>query len=176
MLAQKNVELVEKDYLTTINMKRLCKEVVSEGCVLLENDGVLPLLKQKISLFGRCQIDTFDVGYGSGGAVKAPYKISILDGLFSSGANLNMELATLYQEWCKENVLEECEWGKWPLCFPEMPLTEDVIKAASLNSDVAVLIIGRSAGEDRDITKCDGSWYLNNEERELIKNLKLYTF
>lgn len=174
MLAQKNVELVEKDFLTTDNMKRLCREVVSEGCVLLKNEEVLPLLDKKISLFGRCQINTFDVGYGSGGAVKAPYTIPLLEGLINGGANLNLEVVNLYKDWCSKNVIEECEWGKWPLCFPEMKLDENVVKEASLNSEIAVVIIGRSAGEDRDISKTDGSWYLNDEEREMLTLIRRY--
>ena len=168
LLAQKNVELVEKNYMTTEEMKKLCRSVVSEGCVLLKNDRILPLKNQKVSLFGRCQINTFDVGYGSGGAVKAPYVTNLLDGLINYGANLNMKLVELYKNWCSNNAPEECEWGKWPLCFPEMPIDEDIVKEASVNSDLAIVIIGRSAGEDRDILKEDGSWYLNNDERELL--------
>lgn len=58
----------------------LIRRASTEGIVLLKNDGVLPL-SGKIAVFGRCQIDTFYVGYGSGGDVKAPYKVSITEGL-----------------------------------------------------------------------------------------------
>ena len=54
----------------------------AEGMVLLRNDGVLPLRPtDRVALFGRCQVDTFYVGYGSGGDVKAPYKVCYLDAL-----------------------------------------------------------------------------------------------
>ena len=82
-LAQESVERVESEYNTSENMKLLCKKLVSEGCVMLENDGTLPVGNKKIALFGRCQINTFYAGYGSGGDVKSPYKISILDGLIN---------------------------------------------------------------------------------------------
>ena len=172
LLAQENVKLIEKDYMTTLNMKSLCHEVVSEGCVLLKNDDVLPLENKKFCLFGRCQINTFDVGYGSGGAVKAPYTVSVLDGLLNKSANLEMELVENYKKWCDENIIPEAEWGQWPLCFPEMPLEQKLIKKYSRDCEIAVIIIGRSAGEDRDISKCDGGWYLNVDERKLIKDIR----
>ena len=168
-LSQKKVDLEEKDFFTNDNMKRLCRASVSEGCVLLSNDGVLPFINKKVSIFGRCQINTFFVGYGSGGEVKAPYKVSILEGLINQKANLNMELVNMYQKWCKENIPDEGTWGNWPLSFPEMPLDDDIVEKASKESDVALVIIGRSAGEDRDINKEAGSWYLNTDEAKLLE-------
>ena len=79
-LAQEMNKLVESNYETSDEMKSLCRKIISEGCVLLENDGVLPLYDKKIALFGRCQVNTFYAGYGSGGDVKSPYNVSILDG------------------------------------------------------------------------------------------------
>lgn len=171
-LSQKDVNLVEKNFNTTPKMKSLCNSVVTEGCILLKNDGVLPVKNKKISVFGRCQLNTFLVGYGSGGAVKAPYKISLLDGLINKKANLNMNLVNKYQQWVKNNIPDEGTWGNWPLYFPEMPLsTEDVIEAKN-QSEVAIVVIGRSAGEDRDILKEAGSWYLTLEEKNLLKMVR----
>lgn len=169
MLAQKNVQLIKKDFTTSSNMKRLCRSVINEGCVLLKNDGALPIKNKKVSVFGRCQINTFDVGYGSGGAVKAEYSVSILEGLINGGANINLELVELYQKWCSTNEILEAEWGKWPTCFLEMPLDNYIVSQAASNSDCAVVIIGRSAGEDRDINRIDGSWYLNDDERKMLE-------
>ena len=74
------------DRIITEGMPKLARKSAAEGMVLLKNDGVLPLkFKEKIAVFGRCQIDTFYVGYGSGGDVHPPYQISILDGLRESG-------------------------------------------------------------------------------------------
>ena len=57
-------------------MPELARRAAAEGMVLLRNDGVLPLRPtDRVALFGRCQVDTFYVGYGSGGDVKAPYKV-----------------------------------------------------------------------------------------------------
>ena len=63
-------------------MPELARRAAAEGMVLLRNDGVLPLRPtDRVALFGRCQVDTFYVGYGSGGDVKAPYKACYLDAL-----------------------------------------------------------------------------------------------
>ncbi len=167
-LAQESVKKEDSDFHTTDIMKEYCERVISEGCVLLENDGVLPLEGKKISLFGRCQIDTFYAGYGSGGDVKSPYKISLYEGFLNAKANLNLELLEKYIEWTSINVPDEGTWGNWPLCFPEMKFNEVDVKNAAQISDVAVVVIGRSAGEDRDIRLEKGSWYLTDEEKEML--------
>ena len=167
-LAQESVKEYDKSYQSSEQMKSLCKKAITEGVVLLENDGSLPLRNQKVSVFGRCQINTFYAGYGSGGDVKTSYKISIIEGLLANKANINLELLEIYKNWTSENVPDEGTWGTWPLCFKEMPIDESVVSNASLSSDVALVVIGRSAGEDRDIKLEDGSWYLNDDERKLL--------
>ncbi|MBO5711921.1 MAG: glycoside hydrolase family 3 C-terminal domain-containing protein, partial [Acholeplasmatales bacterium] len=171
-LAQESVERVESEYNTSENMKLLCKKLVSEGCVMLENDGTLPVGNKKIALFGRCQINTFYAGYGSGGDVKSPYKISILDGLINHNANLNQKLMDKYLEWTKDNKPNEGTWGNWPLCFDEMPISDSFVKEIKKDSDIAIVIIGRSAGEDRDILRKEGSWYLNEQEKEMLRIIR----
>ena len=173
-LAQEKVEVIDHSYKSSSNMKSLCRQAIAEGCVMLENDGVLPLKNKRVSVFGRCQINTFFVGYGSGGEVKPTYQVSILEGLINSGANINTKLSNLYSHWCKDNVPDEGAWGKWPLCFPEMPLDSEIVSEARKDSEVALVVIGRSAGEDRDIIKGEGSWYLNNEEIEMLTIVRKY--
>ena len=60
----------------TPGIAELIRQAGAEGCVLLKNDGVLPLdMKEDVAVFGRCQLDWFYVGYGSGGDVHAPYYV-----------------------------------------------------------------------------------------------------
>jgi beta-glucosidase len=176
-LAQESVRNVNtnNDYIFNENMINLCRNVVQEGCVLLKNNNnLLPLNNEKVSLFGRCQINSFHVGYGSGGDVNYPYKVSILDGLKNAGCNLNQKLVDIYTKWCGENIPNDGEWGCWPLCYDEKELTDEVILECANESDVAIVIIGRSAGEDRDIKLEDGSWYLNENERNLLSSVRKY--
>ena len=55
--------------------------VAARECpILLKNDDTLPI-KGNITVFGRCQIDWFYVGFGSGGDVKPPYAVNLLSAL-----------------------------------------------------------------------------------------------
>ena len=54
------------------------RRVASEGIVLLKNqDNVLPLVHQKIAVFGRIQFDYYKSGTGSGGLVNVSHVTSI---------------------------------------------------------------------------------------------------
>ena len=90
--------------------------------MLLKNNGVLPLADKKFALFGRCQINTFYVGYGSGGDVKPPYNVSILEGLQNGRANLDKRVVETYKDWTKKNVPNDGYWGRWPMYYEEMPV------------------------------------------------------
>ena len=173
ILSQKTIKEVEDNLTTFLNMKKLCRLAISEGCVLLKNDNfVLPINNKKISIFGRCQIDTFYVGYGSGGDVKPPYKVSILEGLKNNGALINESLVEIYEEYSKNNVPKDGKWGHWPMSYNEVDVKEEIIIEASKNSDVALVVIGRAAGEDRENTIKEGSWYLTKTETRLLQNVR----
>ena len=143
-----------------------------EGSVLLRNDGVLPFSKnEKISVFGRCQYDWFYVGYGSGGDVIKPYTVNLIEGLEKLNANLNEPLKEKYKQWCEKNPPDHGFWGHWPHYYNEMPITENEIKQFSNDSECAVVIIGRSAGEDRENYLKEGSYLLTENEKALINNV-----
>lgn len=145
-----------------------------ESIVLLKNNNsVLPLKKEEtVAVFGRCQIDYFYVGYGSGGDVNAPYQINLIDGLKGCDVNIYNPLLELYEGWCSSNPVNHGFWGHWPMCYPEMELEERVVKSAGDNSDSAIVVIGRAAGEDRENKLEKGSYYLTDTE---IKMLDLVT-
>ena len=155
---------VAKDY------KAICKKAAAEGMVLLKNSGVLPVSKETtVSVFGRCQNDYFYVGYGSGGDVKVPYTVSLMEGIRQNNAfSLNEELAEIYATWSAKNVPDDGTWGNWPTHYPEMPITEELVKTASDKSEVAMVVIGRSAGEDRESLLEEGSYYLTAMEQSIL--------
>ena len=149
------------------------RQAAAEGCVLLKNDGVLPIKNRKISVFGRCQLDYFFVGYGSGGDVKAPYKVNLYDALKNGGVGINEEVSAEYKRWIEKpkNVADEGFWGHWPYSFPEMPLKDDFVSDAAKNSDIAVIVIGRAAGEDRENKLKKGSYYLTDKENDMLRKV-----
>ena len=74
----------------------LFRRAAAESCVLLKNDGTLPLGSRPVSVFGTSQVLWMDMGYGSGGDVVKHYSLSLYDALPDSGINYNTALAEKY--------------------------------------------------------------------------------
>ena len=150
----------------------LSRQAAAEGAVLLKNNGVLPLKKgAKVSVFSRIQKDWFFVGYGSGGAVKCNRKISFLDAARKQEHfSINEELAALYEGFCKKHPIPtELVWGKWLYSHSDIALNNVIVEKAKLQSDTAIFIIGRGAGEEKDCALEKGSYYLSDQELENLR-------
>lgn len=154
------------------------RKVAAEGCVLLKNkNNVLPLKSENIvSFFGRTQIDYIKSGTGSGGLVHTEYVVNIIDGAIANPKiNVNTELEDIYRSWVKENPFDKGNgWTTEPWSQKEYVPDEDVVKAAREKSDVAIIVIGRIAGEDRDNAPQKGSWYLTDDEEALLNIVSRY--
>lgn len=154
---------------------RVARCAVAEGCVLIKNDQqVLPLKGgEKISIFGRSQLNYYKSGTGSGGMVNTPYVVSILDALREhSEVILNEELTQIYETWVETHPFDKGRgWANEPWCQEEMILTDDMIKQAVDHSDKAVVIIGRTAGEDKDNHATGGSYLLTEEEEDMLQKV-----
>lgn len=156
-------------------MSALLREAAADGIVLLKNDGTLPLRRgARVAVFGRCQFDYFYVGYGSGGDVHPPYKVSpaaaIAEAVADGRLVQNADLLQAYRRWRAEpdNAPDDGWWGHWPLHYPEMPVSRVLAESAARESEVALVILGRAAGEDRENKLEKGSYYLTDEERALL--------
>ncbi|MBQ1284230.1 MAG: glycoside hydrolase family 3 C-terminal domain-containing protein, partial [Clostridia bacterium] len=151
------------------------RKVAADGCVLLKNNNnVLPFNKgEKISVFGRIQLNYYKSGTGSGGLVNAPYVTNILDGLRANEkVEVNEKLAAVYAEWVKENPFEMgAGWAQEPWCQKEMPLDDETVKTAAAESDKAIIIIGRTAGEDQDNFAGEGGYFLTEAELDMVKKV-----
>ncbi len=151
----------------------LSRRAAAEGCVLLKNDtGILPFDEQTgVSLFGRCQIEYYKSGIGSGGQVNVPYQINILDGIMENGRiKINHELCQVYKSWIAENPpATTSAWDSIPWSQTEYVPDNETLRRAREVSDVAVIVIGRTAGENRDNAPEKGSWYLSDSEEALLE-------
>ncbi len=154
----------------TKGMPEILRDAAAQGAVLLENNGVLPLKKgSRVALFGRVQNDWFYTGYGSGGDVNKPYAVNLIEGVRNcDGLELNETLAKTYESWCNENPVDHGVWGQWPRFYPEMPLTKREVTLDKKEGDTAVVVIGRSSGEDRENALEKGSYYITNEEVDML--------
>ena len=149
----------------------LIRQAGAESCVLLKNNGVLPLTEGKeAAVFGRCQLDWFYVGYGSGGDVSAPYHVNLLDGLDRAGVPVNPAVRRAYETWTQQedNKADHGWWGHWPYSYPEMPLDAALVQTAAQAAETAIVVLGRAAGEDRENSLTKGSYYLTDAERAML--------
>ena len=152
---------------------RCARQAAADGIVLLRNENnVLPLREgERVSLFGRGQLTYYKSGTGSGGMVNVSHVTGIREALDSEpGIRLNRELMEMYDRWNEENPpLTGAGWGEDPWSQEEMPLTEDIVKRAAQESDTAICIIARTAGEDRDNGEEAGSFLLTDTEMRMLR-------
>ena len=152
----------------------IARQAVAESCVLLKNDDkALPLRSgDKVAVFGRSAFNYYKSGLGSGGLVNTRYVVSILDALRENkDITLDEKLLKVYEEWIEENPYDEgTGWGNVPWSQKEMRLSDSVVNAAS-DADIALVMIGRTAGEDQDSKNEAGSYLLTEEEESMIEKV-----
>jgi len=149
---------------------KLARQTVAEGTVLLENDGVLPLQPAStVAVFGRNQFNYYKSGTGSGGMVNVTNLVSPLD-MLREDVTLNTDVLKAYETWLEDHPFDQGEgWAAEPWSQEEMPLDATLVQQAALDSDVALIMIGRTAGEDRDNTADPGSYFLTETEQEMLR-------
>ncbi|MBQ9898386.1 MAG: glycoside hydrolase family 3 protein [Ruminococcus sp.] len=152
----------------------IAAKTVSEGIVMLKNrDRALPLRKDDVvSVFGRIQLDYYKSGTGSGGMVNVSKVTGIVDGLLEAGVKLNEELLGIYKKWTEENPFDlGGGWGGEPWSQAEMPLDDETVENAEKSSSCAVVIIGRTAGEENENREEPGSYLLTDTEKDMLKKV-----
>lgn len=154
------------------------RQVVAEGCVLLKNENhVLPFeKKEKIAVFGRIQRHYYKSGTGSGGMVNVSKVTGILDALMESDdVIVDEKLLAKYDEWEETNPFDEgIGWANEPWSQVEMPLDDEIVKTAKERNDAALIVIGRTAGEDRDNVDEKGAYRFSDLEVQMIEKVTSY--
>lgn len=153
---------------------RMARKAAAEGAVLLKNEGnVLPLKEgERLAVFGRIQFDYYKSGTGSGGMINTRYVVGILDALKEEKIVLNLELEQVYRDWLKEHPFDKGSgWAQEPWSQQEMSLSGEMVKKAAAESDTALVIIGRTAGEDRDAKAEKGSFFLSEGEEDMLRQV-----
>ena len=146
---------------------------VAEGVVLLKNDGALPLKKGgEAAVFGRIQLHYYKSGTGSGGMVNVSRVVGVTDGLIEAGYSVNRKLLDTYKAWDEAHPFDRGEgWGGEPWSQAEMPLTDELVKQAAETSDTAIVIIGRTAGEEMDNKPEKGAYLLSDLEEDMLRKV-----
>jgi beta-glucosidase len=156
---------------------QVSREAATDGMVLLKNDNnALPFASVKnIALFGNNGYELIAGGTGSGDVNKA-YKVSLSQGLANAGFNVDADIKTAYTNFVtdynkahpKKSFFQEFTNPTPPA--PEFVADDNTINAKASSTDVAVISIGRNAGEGRD-RKVDNDFNLSNEEQALISKV-----
>ena len=153
---------------------KIAREAVGEGIVLLKNENnTLPIKKKKrIAVFGKISYYSIAAGTGSGGIRSNKYEISVNEGLKSAGFKVLKEMEKDYTEFIektkKENLVPPYfdnpkmrkdngikgdqsppHFKKRLVAFSkEQAISKESISKYESNSDLAIITLGRSGGEN----------------------------
>ena len=152
------------------------RQAVAEGQVLLLNQNhVLPLPKgSHVAVFGRMQLHYYKSGTGSGGMVNVNKVTGILEALEESeDVQVYEPLVDVYREWEKDHPFDEgVGWGNEPWSQEEMELNEALVEEDAEKNEYAIVILARTAGEDKDNKMLEGAYCLTSIEEDMLQKVR----
>ena len=165
----------------------LSRRVAGECMVLLENDGTLPLREVgRIALYGSGARQTVKGGSGSG-EVNSRNSVNIEHGLENAGFTVTTKNWLDRQDvWYRQAKQDYLDWI--PRFAKERDMTEFLVSfsypfqvvapttikeddIAASDTDTAVYVISRTAGEGADRYNRRGDYLLYEEEREQLRQI-----
>lgn len=156
----------------------ITRRSATEGMVLLKNEGnALPLKEgvKRVALFGCHSYDFLAGGTGSGNVVK-PYVVDMLQGLETAGLEMDKDMQMMYERYKEfgkaKNRLERDPDERWYREPPleELPVSRTCIDLQARKADIAIITLGRQAGEGGDRTIREG-FDLSRTEQDLIRDV-----
>lgn len=161
------------------NSKEVIKQTGEEGMVLLKNDGLLPLSGDvtKLNVFGWASTNPVYSGTGSANSGDGSAEvISILQSLQDAGYATNEELSQMYVNYCATRPAIGMNSQDWTLPEPTLDsYTDALMSNATGFSDTAIIVIGRSGGENADLPTdmnavINGTYDIRNNEGVVYKD------
>ena len=154
----------------------VARKAAGEAIVLLRNENeTLPLKgNEKVALYGVSAIDFVAGGTGSGDVNKA-YVVNMEDAMKNAGFTLDQTLADYYKAFVAYDKAQTALSGTQFSWFSRRKLAEIAIPTAAIENeakanDVAVVVLGRNAGEGADRKQID-DFELTTVERELLRDV-----
>ncbi len=165
------------DYPNKADLKahaRVARMAAAESMVLLKNTGnALPAKGgASVAVFGTHGYDLITGGTGSGD-VNKPYAISLAEGLANAGYKVDAALEKSYRDYLSDYAAKH----------PKKPMLQEIMNPTPFApeykvdgasaaqkadiSDIAIVYIGRNAGEGND-RKMDGDYELTSQESDMI--------
>ena len=152
----------------------VARRAAAQGMVVLRNEArTLPLAEgQRVVLFGNASYNLIAGGTGSGDVNRA-YTISIAQGLGSAGYAVNAPVSQAYGQYLQA---EKAKLPKKKGLLDPAPVIAEMVPETTLvqqqaqAAEVAVVTIGRSAGEGGD-RKVTDDFNLTASEQTLLKQV-----
>ena len=175
-----------------IEHRKTARRAAAEGIVLLKNeDHILPLKQgSSVAIYGAGAGKTIKGGTGSGD-VNERENVSVFQGMKNAGFHVTNEAwiesyEKIYdkarQDW-KDDILSRTGEGADTMDFFAvysttpfvMPAGDPITKPADgENTDTAVYVLSRVAGEGADRNVDKGDYYLNDEEYQMLADICEY--
>lgn len=154
----------------------VARQAATGGMVLLKNNNqTLPLKPQSIAVFGNYSFALVSGGTGSGDVNEA-YTVTLPEGLQNAGFTLDIPLQKTYEQYLAAEKAKQPKREGFiamfmpPPVIPEMAIDKQLLKNALAGSKVAIITLGRIAGEGGD-RKTTDDYYLTAAEKNLIKTV-----
>lgn len=144
------VELADE---TVAQSKETIKKVGEEGIVLAKNEELLPLSSdvKKLNVFGWDSTNPILGGTGSGSSDSSS-AVGVIQSLNDAGYETNKALTELYTEYRADRPTISMSEQDWTLPEPTVDMyTDELMSDAKDFSDTALIVIGRSGGENADL-------------------------
>lgn len=153
----------------------IARKAADESIILLKNeDNTLPLKgNEKVSLYGIASVDFVGIGTGSGW-VNTEHIANVQEAMTDAGFILDENLAEYYRLcYATQSTTEKMNGSSIDKRHrPEPAVTVQAIERQAQNNDVAVLVLGRIAGEGADRVVPD-DFELSAIEREMLQNISM---
>ena len=113
---------------------------------------------------------------GAGTRVRNLQETGILEALEESeDVQVYEPLVDVYREWEKDHPFDEgVGWGNEPWSQEEMELNEALVEEAAEKNEYAIVILARTAGEDKDNKMLEGAYCLTSIEEDILQKVRKY--
>ncbi len=172
-----------------MDARKTAREIAEGSIVLLKNEGeLLPFCQgQKAAFFGRAQLETIISGNGSG-AAKGSRKSDILSACEARGILAVPCLKAFYKEQAEKAAQSQASgfdlsklknmvnsglmyeiFGKYTPPAEEFPVPEKLVRESALETETAVLVLGRQSGGEECDRRLEEDYYLTASEKLLTE-------
>ena len=168
-----------------IEHRNLARSICAQGIVLLENNGILPLNTKKIALYGAGARHTVYGGTGSG-ENNPRYNVNIEEGLKNAGLTITTESwlndydnlfdtellaykTALKKAMRKVPLMEHMDYAADNPFY--LPAGRVITKEDAADSETAVFVLARQAGEGADRKDIPGDYYATADEISLMRSI-----